>query len=75
MTSTTNALLDGLLDWVRIETHTPDTSGLNTLMDLVAAQAAAFGATSERIPAGTATAIICSFSPPGAIGTLRASCS
>eukprot|EP00873_Tetraselmis_striata_P045727 jgi/Tetstr1/465991/TSEL_010582.t1 len=50
MTSTTDTLLNGLLDWVRIETHTPDTAGLNSLMDLVAAQAAAFGATSERIP-------------------------
>jgi glutamate carboxypeptidase len=49
MTSTTDALLNGLLDWVRIETHTPDTAGLNSLMDLVATQAAAFGATSERI--------------------------
>ena len=35
--------LNGLLDWVRIETHTPDIAGLNSLMDLVAAQAAAHG--------------------------------
>jgi glutamate carboxypeptidase len=50
MTSTTDTLLNGLLDWVRIETHTPDIAGLNSLMDLVAAQAEAFGATTERFP-------------------------
>lgn len=43
-------LLAGLLDWVRIETHTPDVEGLNRLMDLVASQAEAFGATTERFP-------------------------
>ena len=48
--TTNEALLDGLLDWVRIETHTIDTHGVNALMDLVARQAAAFGAETRRIP-------------------------
>jgi len=48
MEPSTDSLLEGLLAWVRIETHTPDVEGLNALMDLVARQAAAFGATSER---------------------------
>lgn len=50
MIPSTDALLDGLLDWVRIETHTPDTAGLNSLMDLVQRQAEGFGATCQRFP-------------------------
>ncbi|MHC5653416.1 M20 family metallopeptidase [Stappia sp. ICDLI1TA098] len=50
MTLSSEELLAGLLDWVRIETHTPDTAGLNSLMDLVESQARAFGATCERFP-------------------------
>ena len=50
MLPSTDALLDGLLDWVRIETHTPDTAGLNSIMDLVQRQAEAFGATCQRFP-------------------------
>ena len=48
MTPSSEDLLTGLLDWVRIETHTPDVEGLNRLMDLVAQQAEAFGATTQR---------------------------
>ncbi|MAA97645.1 MAG: carboxypeptidase [Stappia sp.] len=50
MLPSTDALLDGLLDWVRIETHTPDTAGLNSIMDLVQSQAEGFGATCQRFP-------------------------
>lgn len=50
MIPSTDSLLDGLLDWVRIETHTPDVAGLNALMDLVQRQAEAFGARCRRVP-------------------------
>lgn len=53
MDPSTDDLLTGLLRWVRIETHTPDVAGINTLMDLVTQEAEAFGATCERFP-GTA---------------------
>lgn len=45
----TTALLAGIREWVEIETHTADTSGVNQLMTLVAAQFTATGARVDRI--------------------------
>ena len=46
---TTEALLEGIRQWVEIESHTPDTAGVNTLMDRVEARYRRAGATVERI--------------------------
>ena len=45
-----NALLEGIREWVEIETPTSDPAGVNRLMTLVASQFAAIGAHVERVP-------------------------
>ena len=45
----TEALLEGIRQWVEIESHTPDTAGVNKLMDRVEARYRRAGATVERI--------------------------
>lgn len=46
----TKRLLDGIRQWVEIETPTSEPAAVNKLMDLVASQFAAAGAHVERIP-------------------------
>ncbi|MBA5776857.1 M20 family metallopeptidase [Stappia sp. F7233] len=44
------ALLEGLLRWVKIETHTPAAANLDRLMGMVAGEASGFGAGIRRFP-------------------------
>lgn len=48
-TPTTDALLEGIRQWVEIESHTPDAEGVNRLVDRVEARYRRAGATVERI--------------------------
>ena len=50
MTMTATAILDGIRQWVEIESHTPDTDGVNRVMTLAAAGFAAAGAHITRVP-------------------------
>ena len=45
-----NAMVRGLRPWIECESPTYDTSAVNRMMDLAAAELAAMGATIERIP-------------------------
>lgn len=47
--TTTKDLLDGILRWVRIESQTADVAGVNAMMDVCAAEYAAWGANVTRI--------------------------
>ena len=48
-TPTTEALLEGIRQWVEIESHTADAAGVNRLMDRVEARYRRAGAQVERI--------------------------
>ena len=50
MTATATDMLDGIRQWVEIESQTGDIEGLSAMVDLVAHDYAACGATLDRIP-------------------------
>ncbi|MEO1105225.1 MAG: hypothetical protein AAFW98_16085 [Pseudomonadota bacterium] len=47
----TEELLAGIRTWVEIESHTPDTEGVQRLLDTVEAEYRALGAHTEHVPA------------------------
>ena len=65
-TFSAEALLDELLDWVRIESPTYDAATVNRMEDFIAPRIEALGFAVERLPGAMGWATCCAAAAPGA---------